>query len=476
MSFNLKVTGSVTNNVAEVDVNNNLKVNLPITEAQGGFASLTSEIDAGTVTGTRYNKALEVSDDYRLRIGQDNMIFNECFPGTAVNTALWSTTLTTMTNTVASGFSNLNAGGSIAAAAVANQRTYRHFPCYKQYSTYFEMEVQLSTTPQTGNRCEWGAMLVATTAIPTDGAFFRLTEGGLFYGVMNYNGSETQTAALTLPAAGTTHSYLIYVHSQGVEFWIDNILHGEIQSPSAQGASLTSMNVPVAFRNYNVTAASTAQVMKIGNVNVTWGDQAMSKPWGHVISGTGGHSTQGQTGGTMGSTAIITNAATAAAAAVVNVSAAAQFVGLGGYFNVLPTLTAGSDGILCSYQVPVGTAALPGKSLYVTGIVIDGVVTTILAGGPVIYAVGIAYGSTNVSLATTESAVAKAPRRLALGIQSYAATAAVGAQGQHLQDDYTCAPICVQPGEFFQVTLRNFGTVTTTGAITFAVGITGYWE
>ena len=135
-----------------------------------------------------------------------------------------------------------------------------------------------------------------------------------------------------------------------------------------------------------------------------------------------------------------------------------------------------ADGILCSYQVPLGTSTLPGKSLYITGVALDGVVTTILAGGPVIYVASIAFGHTNVSLATTESATAKAPRRLSLGMQSYAATAAVGVQGIRLQDDYTCAPIVVQPGEFFQVVLRNVGTVTTTGVITFAVGITGYWE
>ena len=137
-----------------------------------------------------------------------------------------------------------------------------------------------------------------------------------------------------------------------------------------------------------------------------------------------------------------------------------------------------ADGILCSYQVPLGTSILPGKSLYVTGVAIDGIVTTVLVGNatPIIYVAGIAFGSTNVSLATTEAAAAKAPRRLAIGIQQYAAAAAVGVQGARLQDDYTCSPIVVQPGEFFQVVLRNIGAVTTTGAITFSVAITGYFE
>ena len=114
--MNFKIAGSATNYIAEVDVNNNLKANLPTTEAQSGFASMSSEIDAGTVTGSRYNKSVEVSDDFRVRVGVDTMLFNDTFVGTAINTANWSTVLTTMTNTVASGFSSLNAGLSTAAA------------------------------------------------------------------------------------------------------------------------------------------------------------------------------------------------------------------------------------------------------------------------------------------------------------------------------------------------------------------------
>lgn len=477
MSFNLVVTGP-SNRQAEVDVNNNLQATGPLTEAFAGFAALTAENDAGTVTGSRYNKAVEVSDDFRVRTGQDNMVFNEIFPGSALNTAVWQNALTTMTTTVASGFAQLNAGLSVAINAVAQLRSYRHIPCYKQYTTYFEMEVQLTQAPVTGNRCEWGAVLMSGTSAPTDGAFFRITEGGEFRCVLNYNGTETQSANLiaNLPAVGTTNSYLIYIGTSQAEFWVNNILFAEIPTPAGQGAALVSMNVPIAFRNFNVAATSVAQVMKVGAVNATFGDQGMSKPWGHVLAGSGAMAAQGQTGGTMGSTAIYTNAAAAAAAALSNTTAAAANVGLGGIVNILPTLTAGTDGIITSYQVPLGTAAVPGKSLYITGIRLDSVITTALTGGPVIYAYSLAFGSTNVSLATTEAATAKAPRRLPLGIQSYVAAAAVGAVAPVIQDDWTCSPIVVHPGEFIQIVARNLGTVTTLGAVTVVAALTGYWE
>jgi hypothetical protein len=62
-----------------------------------------------------------------------------------------------------------------------------------------------------------------------------------------------------------------------------------------------------------------------------------------------------------------------------------------------------------------------------------------------------------------------------LGIQSYAATAAVGTMGGLVDLNFD-VPVCVRPGEFVDVVARNIGTVTTTGAITFTISVGGYWE
>lgn len=467
-----------TTNLQEVDANSNALVNLPLTDTQAGFASMLAENDAGTVTGARQMRAVEVSKDFRIRVGTDNMIFNESFPGVAINSTLWSNPVTTMTTTNVNGFAVLNAGLSVAINAVAQLRTYRHFPCFKQYTTYGEMEIQLSSVPVTGNRCEWGLSLISGVSAPTDGAFFRLDSTGTFNGVLNYNGVETLTPAISTALLGVnvTHSYLVYVGSTFVEFWIDNILVGSITRPAGQGATTSSANLPLTFRNYNVSATSTAQVLRIGNVNVTYGDQAMSKPWGHVLSGMGASSTQGQTGSILGSTTQYSNAAFAAAAALSNTTAAVGNIGLGGAFNVLPTLVAGTDGILCSYQVPLGTSTVPGKSLYITDLRINSVVSTTLVGGPVLYTCSLAYGHTAVSLATVESATTKAPRRIPIGISAYAAAAAVAVMSPALDYDLASGVPVIYPGEFIQVVLRNVGTVTTAGSIMFVVSITGFWE
>jgi hypothetical protein len=88
----------------------------------------------------------------------------------------------------------------------------------------------------------------------------------------------------------------------------------------------------------------------------------------------------------------------------------------------------------------------------------------------------LAFGHTAVSLATTESSVAKAPRRIALGSNSVASGATAGTQLATIKMDFT-APICVQPGEFIQTVKKKVGTApTSTSAVLHVVYFIGFWE
>jgi hypothetical protein len=473
------IKGGDSSNLASVDSNNNLKVNMPTSASTSGFVSLVAENDSGTVTGSRFMLTPEVSSDYRLRVGSDSMAFTDNFPGAAVNTTTWTQVVSTMTITSAGGYVNLNAAGATTISAVARYQTYRHFPIYKSYTTYFDSDIAFTSLPVIGNVCEWGAFLSTTTTAPTDGVFFRLNASGEFRCVVNNNGTELQSGTLdfaSLVGVNTSKTFLIYVLSNKVLFWIDDVLVATLESPVGQGTVTQSQNLPMSFRIYNLTATSTAQIMKIAMVNVSFADQNGNKPWSHIIAGYGGHSSQGQTGqATLGTTALYSNSLAAGAGAAATNGAASLGSGLGGQFSVQPTLTVGSDGIISSYQVPLGTAALPGRSLYITRVTFDAGVTTVLAGGPVLYAYSLAYGHTAVSLATGEAATTKAPRRLPLGMQTFAATAPVGTLGVRVDVDFA-TPIVVQPGEFVQLVAKNLGVVTSSGVITFIVSFGGYWE
>lgn len=471
-------SGSNTAGSPNVDAFYNLNVNLPGTDSQAGYGVMLSEVDAGTITGARLVAVPEVTDDFRLRIGADNMIFNETFVGTALNTGLWSSPVTTMTVTVASGFANLNAGLSVASGAVAQVRTHRHFPTYKTFTTYLEAEVQFTQTPQTNNVCEWGYFLAAGTATPLDGAFFRLTTSGEFRCIINNNGVETPSAALnftTLIGVNITKKFLIYIGSTVVHFWINNVLVAEVNRSDGQGSSTATMNLPMAFRNYNSGITSLAQVMKVGNTNVSIGDQSMAKPWSQVICGGGGHSSQGQTGGIMGTTALYANSANPVAAVPTNTTAALGS-GLGGLFFETDTLAVTTDGIISSFQVPVGTAALPGKTLYVTRITLTSYIQTVIVGGPYIANWSVAYGHTAVSLATTETATSKAPRRMPIGCQPVTAAQAVSTMVGIIIDLNLDSPIVVNQGEFIQLVKKKVGTAPTGGAVAHMISIGGYFE
>ena len=118
--------------------------------------------------------------------------------------------------------------------------------------------------------------------------------------------------------------------------------------------------LPVSFRSYNsATVTGTASIMKIGAVNVSLSDMNQTKPWAHVMAGAGGMAHQGQTGQTLGSTALYTNSLAAGAGAVMTNTTAALGSGLGGQFSALPTLAVSTDGIVSSFQVPLGTSAAP---------------------------------------------------------------------------------------------------------------------
>lgn len=470
----------------------NVLMNLPRTtpagvdigggKAEAGFATMLSESDAGSVTGTRRVFAPEVTGNYRMRVGMDTTMWNEYFPGTVLNSSIWTAPVTTATVTVTNGLCNLNAAASLASGAVARVTSYRHFPIYTSYSTSPSIQFQFSAVPVANMVHEWGFVISTGTAAPTEGLFMRITATGELVAVLNNNGSEVLSDPIdfdTIIGINTTRTLIIYADTNEVVFWIDNICVATIPRPTTAGSVTQSQQLPVSFRSYNTaTVTGTAQLMKIGGVNVSLSEMNQTKAWAHVLAGSGGMSYQGQTGQTLGTTALYTNNLAPTAGVVMTNTTAALGVGLGGQFSALPTLAVNTDGIVCSFQVPLGTSAAPGKTLYISGISIQGCVTTVLVGNatPTIYAYSLAFGHTNVSLATTTSATAKAPVRKVLGFETYAPAAAVGTLGQKVDKDFDRAPVVVQPGEFIQVVAKNIGAVTTTGVITFLVDIEGYWE
>lgn len=482
----IRIEGNTSANVVEVSSNNELKVIGPNNynangnpSVNGGFSNNIFEADAGTITGNVLQRQGDISANYRQRVGIDTLLFNDSFNGTTLNSSLWNINLTTFTNTQNNGFLVLNNGNSTAANGVAKLSSYRGFPAFGTYPLQVEFEIMyVGSAIQPNTVAEIGLGFASGVSAPTDGVFFRYNASGELRCVISYNGSESQSRAFTgseIPSVNVRHHYSIVVGNDYVEFWIDNIMYENLPVPAGNGMALLNQNTPVLVRLYNsaVVPASAVQ-LKIANVNISIGDMNCLKSWEQIQAGMQGHSSNGQTGMTQGQTALYTNSTNPTAAVPTNTTAALGN-GLGGNFWSTATLAVNTDGIISSYQVPVASATVPQKCLYITRIKIDTAIQTSLVGGPFILQWGLAYGHTAVSLATAETATTKSPRRIPLGFQSPSANATAGSHAEVIDHTFS-VPICVQPGEFVQTIYRNIGTVGTGGTMAHLITIDGYWE
>ena len=109
MALDTTLRGAVSGLAVEANSSNELKT---VTNKDRSSATVFYENDDGTVTGTPYNKSPEVSQDYRLRVGLDTVLFTDTFNATAQNTANWKHSFATMTMSQSAGFLNVNAAGT----------------------------------------------------------------------------------------------------------------------------------------------------------------------------------------------------------------------------------------------------------------------------------------------------------------------------------------------------------------------------
>lgn len=447
-----------------------------ITDA--GYVMAQFELDAGTITGTRYSRAPYVSEDYRVSAGIDTTISNWNYTASAQNTGKEKHAFATMTMTQSgNGFLNINPALATASGNYAYLQSDRYFQLLGDAAIHLEIIGQITAMPPANQIFEAGFFLGTAGTAPADGAFFRLTNNGLI-GVVTYNGTETTTAVLAASlTANTNGKYRISISQREVSFWINDVLGAELNTPSGNAVPFQTISLPRCYMMRNTGVVTGGMTVKIGSSHVTLKDLHTTKPWLHQMA-TQGNAYQGQDGDTQGQLSVWANNTAPTAVALTNTTAA--FTGLGGIAAFLPTLTANNDGILFSYQNPAGSITQPPKTLVVTGMRLDSAISVVLAGGPLVLAYFVAFGHTAVSLATTESTsfatgTVKAPRRVPLGMQTYLAAAAVATMSPSIYVEFD-SPIVVNPGEYFQICVRNAGTVTTTGAVTVIANPIHYFE
>lgn len=498
MGVNIK-GGNNSAGLANVSSTYELQVVTPQTETDAGFVQLSAEVDAGDVTGYRTVVALEASDDYRLRVGVDQTVFNASFEGTTLMTTTWSQLLTTATTAQASNFMTLNSTPSTASGAAAYVRTWRHFPTFGTYPTYCDMWIREANIAATNAISEWGFLFLTAQATqqPIDGVFFRRISGGPLKAVITNNSVDISETTLTTtnvpPRDGVgafdpteANHYLITFHNDIIRFWINDVMVLEVACPAAQAQFMSSSNVPIGFRVLNTGVTSLGRQLSVGFVNVGLGDQNVNKPWSHALCGMGAGAYQLQQGNTPGPTVTrATGAAghpastTARIAGTWTATSAPALNNLGGLWTspAISTLTSDADYPVFAFQNPTGTATLPGKTLYVTGVRVgEAYVSAAASTNAMLLSYILMVGSSAAATSTADAASTTSGKSIAIGGHGFTATEVVGnyKAGFEMRFD---SPLMVPAGHYFTFVVRPYGTVTSnTLTVTSSLAVNGYFE
>jgi hypothetical protein len=457
------------------------------TPAGVGAVRMFSENDAGTITGAATLLSPETTNDFRLRTVNDTILDDEVFCYANQNTGKHSYAATTMTMALASNALVTNSGNITTINTASFFRTQQYFElCGSQNATTVVFEAALSAALTTNTTIDFGMFLQSGSLpyAPSDGCYFRITSAG-FEGVINFNGTEFSTPLSFTHTINQVYGFKIIINTDKVQFWINNVLRGTLNTQVANGAPFASQALPLQIRHaIGATAASAALSLRVFTYNIQVNDQT-NLPFQHIQTMRGG-SPQVQQGATTGGQLTTYALGVEPTAVTLTASTAPATNTLGGLFVLPGTITpAGSDYPLFAWQNPAGTAAIPGKVFVCTGVIIGELsVTTALTGGPLLLQWAIGYGSTASTLATTESAsftaggTTKIARKIPLGAQSLAAASAVGVISPGFQRNFDLSPLPINPGEYLHIILRipPGGTATTGGAPRGSVAVLGYFR
>ena len=498
MGVNIK-GGNSSSGLANVSSTYELNVVTPQTEVNAGFVQLSSELDSGSVLGYRSVIPLEASDDYRLRVGIDQTIFNATFEGTTLLTTTWSQLLTTQTTAQASGFMTLNNSALTTTTTASYVRTHRHFPIFGTYPTYCDMWIREANITATNSISEWGFLFLTAQATPQvlDGIFFRRVSGGALYAVITNNSVDNTPVLITttnVPSrdgvgvfdATETNHYLITFHNDVVRFWINDVAVAEISCPAASAQITSSSNTPVGFRVLNTGTASVGRQLTVGFVNVGLGDQNVNKPWSHALCGMGNGAYQFANGNTPGPTVKRTAgtsghpaSATARIAGTWTATSAPALNELGGLWTspAMSTLTTDADYPVFAFQNPTGSAVLPGKTLYVTSVRVgEAYVAAAAATNAMFLSYILMVGSSASTTSTADAATTVSGKSLTIGGHGFTTTEVIGnyKPGFEMRFD---SPLMIPAGHYLLFVVRPFGTVTlNTLVVTCSLAVNGYFE
>lgn len=449
-----------------------------------GSAIIASENDSGSFTGSATLVSPETAQDFRLRVGIDTVMFSDTFNAAAQNTSNWSYANSTMTYTQPSlGYAQLGTVQGTANGHFAAVRSYQYFPVIGTAPLAMEFTGgQFTSTYAANEIVDFGLGLVATAAAPAEGAYFRLTSGGVTC-CRSFNGTEVAQLVTATPSTlAQMDKYAIVVGERAIQFWRNDILLYNMATTSTNGQPFMQGSLPIFFAKRCTGAVSNTNVFRISDVTVSLMDIQAPKPWSHQMATAGQMAYEGQNGHTLGTTQFVGTITTGSSpqnpTAAGGSNTTPNAVGLGGLGAWTTLAAAATDFIATSYQNPAPTINITGRNLIITGVTIQTInIGAAVATTPTTLLWSIGYGHTAASMQTAEAAATHTPRRIQLGYQSAPVAAAIGAIYAPDIVRVFNSPIVIRPGCFINTFMKvRVGTATVSQVIEYCVQFDGYWE
>ncbi|MFZ4856136.1 MAG: hypothetical protein ACOYL3_07040 [Desulfuromonadaceae bacterium] len=437
---------------------------LPVVQATSKAAATYSRIiGEGTYVA-------DIPSSRRMMVGQDSIIFYDPCEGSNAsglqNGTRWGSVVSTYAVGQNFGFIDTNYANSTAAGHAVVTSTAR-FQFKGKCPLLVQARIYTGDIIQTNARADFGWHNGATTVAPTEGAYFRWDNTGVYACVMYSTGVLNEVLVSGTQADGV-NKYRIQIYHDDVHFFINGVEVADIEAGTAQASITWISQLPIVFRQYSVGVNGVAPKFKVSHILAAhmgaqqgnW-QQAMAlcKQSSHINPLTGA------------STLIANNSTTAM---TMTSNTAPAVAGLGGDFLFAAVAGAATVYPMFSVQVPVGYRFVCTGVNISTGSHGAAVTTT-----PTVLQWALGLDATAATLATTDTAntfATLAPRRVPLGTQLMPVSTVVGYECNPISQMFTTPYVC-ESGRYFTVILcMPVASATASQVIRGTVSVNGYWE
>jgi hypothetical protein len=126
---------------------------------------------------------------------------------------------------------------------------------------------------------------------------------------------------------------------------------------------------------------------------------------------------------------------------------------------------------------PAGTAALPGKTLYVTGVRVgEAYVAAAASTNAMLLSYILLVGASSATTSTADAATTVSGKSICIGGHGFTPTEAIGNYKAGFEVRFD-SPLMIPAGHYFSFVVRPFGTVASnTLVVTSSLAVNGYFE